>query len=310
MFRFSTTVVALLFMCGYAADVAKSQSDDDPGYLRQSDMIYGRRSGLALTMESFTPRQTNGSGVIWVVSSGGRSSREQTLLPSFEQRILPLLERGYVVFAVIHASAPRFQVPDFVEDASSAVRYIHDHAAEFGVDSQRLAIAGSSAGGYLALLVAMGGAVERDSIPVRVVGAFFPPTDLLNYGRESQTILDYLSQTYGISDPSFQFFSEDANGIRERITARELLLGKLAELSPIEYVSSNDPPTILIHGSADENVPIQQSQRFLQRLNSSNVPAKLVTREGRAHAYPGWESDSTLLADWFDRYLLDSPADP
>ena len=156
----------------------------------------------------------------------------------------------------------------------------------------------------------MRGSVEDDSIPVRVAGAFFPPTDLLNYGIESQTILDYLSQTFGISDPSFQFFSEGANGIREQITDRDVLLGKLSELSPIEYVSPGDPPTILIHGSADENVPIQQSERFLQRLNGSNVPAELVIREGQAHAYPGWEADSTLLADWFDRYLIGSPEDP
>ena len=64
-------------------------------YSRQSDVIYGRKFGLALTMEVFTAAKPNGLGVVWVVSSSGKSSREQTLQPSFERRISPLLTRGY-----------------------------------------------------------------------------------------------------------------------------------------------------------------------------------------------------------------------
>ena len=56
-------------------------------YSRQSDVTYGRKFGLALTMEVFTPAKPNGLGVVWVVSSSGKSSREQTLQPSFERRI-------------------------------------------------------------------------------------------------------------------------------------------------------------------------------------------------------------------------------
>src|SRR5438309_1378068 len=69
---------------------------------RQSDVIYGRKFGLALTMEVFTPASRNGLGVVWVVSSSGISSREQTLRESFQQRLSPLVDRGYTVFAVIH----------------------------------------------------------------------------------------------------------------------------------------------------------------------------------------------------------------
>jgi hypothetical protein len=69
-------------------------------FTRQSDVIYGRKFGAALTMEVFTPTTRNGLGVIWVVSSSGISSREQTLQDSFERRISPLLERGFAVFAL------------------------------------------------------------------------------------------------------------------------------------------------------------------------------------------------------------------
>src|SRR5262249_884035 len=75
-------------------------------YSRQSDFIYGHKFGLALTMEVFTPAKPNELGVVWVVSSSGKSSREQTLQPSFGRRISPLLTHGYTVFAVIHGSSP------------------------------------------------------------------------------------------------------------------------------------------------------------------------------------------------------------
>src|SRR5262245_34117487 len=162
-----------------------------PQASRQSDVIYGHKAGVALTMEVFTPSARNGTGVLWVVSSSGRSSRDQTLQESFERRISPLLERGYTVFAVIHGSAPIFNLQDQVSDVRRAVRFIRHGAAEFGIDGQRLGISGSSAGGLLALVVAMQerdgdpaaeDLVERESSRVQAAGCFFPPTDLLTYG--------------------------------------------------------------------------------------------------------------------------------
>jgi len=78
-------------------------------YSRQSDVIYGRKFGLALTMEVIAPVKRSGLGVVWVVSSSGTSSREQTLQPSFERRVTPLLLHGYTVFAIVHGSSPAFQ---------------------------------------------------------------------------------------------------------------------------------------------------------------------------------------------------------
>lgn len=50
-------------------------------------------------------------------------------------------------------------------------------------------------------------------------------------------------------------------------------------------------------------VPLQQSRRLMDRLNDANVAARLVVREGMAHAWPGWEADSALIAEWFDAHL-------
>jgi acetyl esterase/lipase len=207
---------------------------------RQSDVVYGRKFGLALTTEVFTPANRNGLGVVWVVSSSGRSSRDQTLQNSFERRLSPLLDRGYTVFAVIHGSAPIFNVLDQLSDVRRAVRFVRYRAAEFGIDGQRPGISGSSAGALLALMVAMQGQAG-DSM--------------------------------------------------------------LREMSPVTHVSADDPPTILIHGDQDKAVPVQQSRSLNERLREARVPARLIVREGMGHAYPGWESDTMLIADWFDEHL-------
>jgi len=279
---------------------------------RQSDVIYGRRAGLALTMEVFTPAHRNGLGVVWVVSSSGNSSREQTLQPSFERRIAPLLKHGYTVFAVIHGSTPAFQVHDYVEDARRAVRFVRHRAGEFGIDPQRLGISGSSAGGLIALLIGMRGedgnpasedAVERASSRVQAVGCFFAPTDLTNFGDSAENIVDLLRQR-GAVDSSFQFYAVDQKtGARTLITDRAHVLRMLREVSPISHVTPGDPPTILVHGDADKAIPIQQSRRLMERLNEAKVPARLVVREGMGHAWPGWEADSALIAEWFDAHL-------
>lgn len=47
----------------------------------------------------------------------------------------------------------------------------------------------------------------------------------------------------------------------------------------------------------------QQSRRLIERLNDANVPARLAVREDAGHAYPGWEADTALIADWFDAHL-------
>jgi acetyl esterase/lipase len=280
---------------------------------RQSDVIYGRKFGMTLTMEVFTPATRNGIGVVWVVSSSGRSSRDQTLQNSFERRIAPLLERGYTVFAVIHGSAPIFNVQDQVNDVRRAVRFVRHRAAEFGIDGQRLGISGSSAGGLLALVVAMqerdrdptaDDVVERESSGVQAVGCFFPPTDLLNFGGSAENIVDLMQKRDGSVDPSFQFYDLDAKtGARRSITAGEDVIRMLREYSPVTHVTAGDPPTILIHGGQDRAVPVQQSRRFIERLNDVNVPARLVLRGDVGHAYPGWEADAASIADWFDAHL-------
>ena len=291
----------------YPANAAADNTEGD--FVRQSDVIYGRTYGLALTMEVFRPLKPNGRGVIWVVSSGGYSDRDRTLQATFEARLRPLLQRGYTIFAAIHGSSPLFNLQDYRQHVQRAVRFVRYHASDYAVDAGHLALAGSSSGGVIALLVAMtpdeglptaGDPVERMSSRVQAAAAFFPGTDLANFGQPGRRVTDALRQS-GNVDPGFQFYEIDARtGIRRPVTADEEILNYLRELSPITHVSADAPPTILIHGDADQATPLEQSERFISKLTAMRVSARLVVRTGKGHAWPGWEADSAEIADWFD----------
>jgi acetyl esterase len=88
----------------------------------------------------------------------------------------------------------------------------------------------------------------------------------------------------------------------------DLLLAGLSEFSPINAVSASSPPFLLIHGTEDSVVPLAQSQRFCDKLQSSGVNCELYTVKGGGHGVRGWESmrltdyKSAMVA-WLDRLL-------
>jgi acetyl esterase/lipase len=205
-----------------------------------------------------------------------------------------------------------FNLESHVRDVRRAIRVVRHRAVDFRIDPARIGLAGSSSGGVIALLIAMTGEdgeatsqdpADRVSSRVQAVGAFFSGTDLVNFGEDGRLITDVMRQG-NLVDPSFEFFDVDPlTGRRTPVSEVTEIRHRLRQLSAVTHVTADDPPTILIHGDRDTAAPIQQSQRLFERLQAMKVPADLVVREGMGHAWPGWESDSALVAAWFDKYL-------
>src|SRR5439155_16033103 len=168
---------------------------DAPSFARTEDAIYGRKFGMALTMDVLTPKKdANGAGVIWVVS-GGWFSAHEVIRPN---SVNELLKRGYTVFAVVHGSQPKFTIPEILEDMHRATRFIRHHAKDYKIDPERIGITGLSAGGHLSLMQGTAGnkgdsktkdPIDGTSSRVQAVACFFPPTDFLNYGKKGEVML-------------------------------------------------------------------------------------------------------------------------
>ncbi len=264
--------------------------------VQRTEVIYGRKFGTALTLDVFRPEQPNGCGLLFMIS-GGFFSTHDAINVSF---LNPFLDRGYTVFAVVHGSQPKFTIPEIEQDIHRAVRFVRHNATSYGVESNKLGIIGASAGGHLSLTMATQGGpgkpdagdpVDRDSSAVQAVACFFPPTDFLNYGRPGEDAVGVgLLKDF---KPAFGSRADTPEGRQE--------LGK--EISPLYFVSSNLPPTLIIHGDADKLVPIQQAEAFVDKARRAGATARLVVRPGKQHGWPDIGPDISLCADWFDEHL-------
>ncbi len=279
----------------------------------RKEIIYGRKDGLALTMMMEKPlKNSNGKAIIDVVSGNWRSGYESMLYHIEKDK--PYIDSGYTVFAVIHGSQPRYAIPDEVDDIKRAVRFIRYNANEYGIDPQKIGITGASSGGHLALTVATADdkpdanekdPVNRVSSRVQAVAVLYPPTDFLNYGRQginpaaSQALLAGMG-LLGAFD--FKRWNDTTRSYVS-VTDTDAKLEIARQNSPIYFVSTDDPPTMIIHGDADRVVPLQQSETIIKKYEEAKVPNKLIIRKGRGH---GWRDDEAELKEfvgWFNQYL-------
>jgi acetyl esterase/lipase len=299
---FVLTIASPLFANGWAV------AAPPPAFDRQVDVVYGRKYGTALTMDVFTPKpNANGAAVVWVVSGGWFSSHDAVSPGPINE----LLKRGYTVFAVVHGSQPKFTIPEILKDMNRAVRFIRFHAKDYKIDPNRVGITGGSAGGHLSLMQGTAGdlgdpsardPIDQTSSRVQAVACFFPPTDFLNYGKPGENAIGR-----GILSgfkPPFDFHEQDPKTNNfVRITDENKIAEIGRQISPVYHVSSEDPPTLIIHGDADQLVPIQQAELVLDKLKAAGVETKLVVKKGAQHGWPDLFNDMTIIADWFDQHL-------
>ena len=249
------------------------------------DVVYGHKDGMALTMDVFHPSGSpNGAGVVYMVSGGWVSW--WTPPERMVRRYSGLLEKGFTVFAVRHGSSPRYKVPEAAADVKRAVRYVRLHAPEFGVDADRLGVYGGSAGGHLSLLLGLASdegdadsndPVLRASNRVAAVVAYFPPVDI----RRSV-------------------------GPSERFPALDFPDSLAASVSPILFVSSDDPPTLLVHGDADELVSISNSEEMYDALREARVETDFIVIEGAGHGFRRPDDNARAreaMVAWFVEHL-------
>ena len=285
-------------------------------YHRTADVIYGRKHGMALTMDVYRPTENaNGAAVVWAASGGWVSAHTMVEPAAYAKSpIRPLVERGFTVFGVVMGSQPRFTVPELRDDLNRSVRFIRTHADEYGIDPDRIGVTGGSAGGHLSLLQATAGdlgdpkakdIVDRASSRVQAVACLFPPTDFLNYGTPGVSGLGEGLLKGFPGAFAFKRLEKEGTYFGEfvRITDEDEIEKIGRNISPIYHVSPDDPPTLVIHGDADTLVPFQQAESFVADLKAQGVTAKLDRRKGAGHGWTEINKDWIIIADWFEEYL-------
>jgi acetyl esterase/lipase len=273
----------------------------------ERNVIFGMYSGFALLMDVHRPVTPNGYGIVFVAGSGWQAPLEYGATPLKDTQVPlwgpALVAAGYTVFAINHRAAPRFHYPAAVEDVPRAVRFIRHHAKVYGIDPERIGGLGGSSGGHLIGLVSTLGApgIAGDPDPVN---------------RQPATLQTVVLRAPLVDLPKM---TEVPAGLALVVSFLEVPLGDnvptskalWAQASPQTHVSGKTPPTLLIHGDADDLVPYSQSTGYEAALKAAGVPTKLLTVPGGKHAAdfgypqsrPGWLNYHAEAAAWFDQHL-------
>lgn len=268
-------------------------------YTATEDVVYGQKEGMGLTLDVLKPEKNgNGRGIVLISSGSWKSDKSNIAEEVAEFRrdhwAMGLLQGGYTCFVVRHGSGPRFFVPEMVEDVRRSVRFVRMHAAEYGIDPDHIGITSGSSGGHLALMVGLTGddgnpdskdPVERVSCRTQSIVAWFPPTDLINFGATD----------------GYQAIEQGRPGFFERIFGKITdLPAQLKSISPIYQVTPDDPPLLLIHGDADSTVPVQQSEIMKAKYEEAGLKVKLIVQPGGGHTYwDGIEKQYVDVVEWF-----------
>ena len=258
------------------------------------DVVYGHKDGMALTFDIFKPKtHTNGAAIIFMVSGGWVSNYvpPDQAVPRYQE----LLDAGFTVITLRHGGSPKYLIPEIVADVRRGVRFIRYNAKRWGIDPNRLGVYGGSAGGHLSLMIGLASdngdpAAKEDfmkeSDRVAAVVAYFPPVDLRQLAR-------------GLNPPP-------SGTVLDRFPALNFEKEKAADFSPIVFVTSDDPPTLLIHGDKDQLVNISNSQIIFDALKKNNVKTDFITIPGADHGFRGEDAKRAMAAtvSWFEQTLV------
>ncbi|MBX9580969.1 MAG: alpha/beta hydrolase [Gemmataceae bacterium] len=196
--------------------------------------------------------------------------------------------RGYVAASVGYRLAPKHKFPAQLDDARAAVRFLRRNATTYHIDPDRIGAGGFSAGGHIALLLGLADPDDPPGGPSSRPGAvasFFGPADLSRYAATPGIEACYMVPWLG---PDCR---TDAEVYRRA--------------SPICHASADDPPVLLVHGTADLIVPVLHSELLLDKLRAAGVTAELLTVKGGGHGWAGPDLTRTTAAalDFLDEHL-------
>jgi acetyl esterase/lipase len=280
---------------------------------------------LSLQVDVYGADPQNGTPkpvVLWIHGGALIMGNRANIAPGQRDRYL---DAGFVVISIDYRLAPETKLPAIAEDVEDAFRWVREHGGEIlGIDPNRVGVVGHSAGGYLTLLAGH----RVDPTPQALV-AFY------GYG-------DLVGDWYSKPDPFYNTFDQvtDADAHRA-VGEREVVDGSadparrdfylwsrqnglwplkvggrdpraesdwFAPFCPAENVSANGlkyPPTLLLHGDADTDVPYGQSVHMARQLAAAGVEHEFITIPGGPHGFdhsPEMESNS-MISDAFDSVI-------
>lgn len=280
------SALSFIPLCVAAALMAAPKVPDGVEVVR--DLEYAQVKGVSLKLDLYRPA-TKPAGtmplVIWVHGGGWKTGTKAGCPVAW------LAAQGYAVASLDFRLLPEHPWPAQIEDPVAALRWLRQASGKYGFDAERSAAMGGSSGGHVVAL--WGTLTLPPADKVKAVVDWYGPTDLLTMPPNV------------LSAKRTRAELAKANGA--------LLLGgivmdqpeKAKAVSALHQVSKDDVPFLIMHGTADTSVPVDQSERLHAALKAAGVESTLKLLPGAGHG--GREFDSaesrSLIQAFLDKHL-------
>lgn len=250
---------------------------------------YGEADGQPLLLDLAQPRAGAGPYPALVfVHGGGWAAGDRS---AYHGLMLGWVQLGIVCVSVDYRLVPKHRFPSQLEDVKCAVRWVRANAAKYHVDPQRIGAVGGSAGAHLVALLGTtagsgkwegsGGNPDQSSAICLMICHGLPSDLLLGYEHAPQQ-----HQPEGASVRAM--LTAFLGGTPEQANAAYL------DASPTRHVTKATPPALLLHGSADLLVPVEQAEVFTAAMEKAGAPVELVRMTGAGHGDFGKEPEKVF----------------
>ena len=270
-------LVAAAVVLAVMASVADARAYE---VVTRTNVAYAERNGTTLAGDLYLPQGLEKAPVVVAVHGGGWQAGSRMIYRHWGPY---LAKQGYAVFAISYrlATPGAKSFPDAVYDVKAAVQFVRAKAGELGVDPDRIALMGDSAGAHLAALTALAAGEPQFSSEYQAEPNATTPAGV-------KCVIGF----YGVYDMLAQWEHDQIARPRDQITEKFLggtpMLIRRAyfDASPISYatVDKNRTRFLLVYGTADDIVdPATQSQKFLTALKQSGFFVRTVVIPGAGH---------------------------
>lgn len=284
-----------------AAGLATSQPAT---FTTTRDVEYASTGGISLKLDLYVPDGPGPYPAVVFIHGGGWSGGDKSL--NVNSSRVRQASRGYVVASINYRLSGQATFPAQSYDCKAALRWLRANASRYRIDPARIGLWGSSAGGHLVALLGTSGDVAdlegslgnaSFSSRVQCVVDWYGPSDLTTIDAQAPACSSIPS---GPTAPHALLLGCPPSACPD--TARRA--------SPVAYVTADDPPFYIAHGTNDCTVPPAQSQELYDALVAKGVPATLRMLQGSGHGGPAFDDATNLpeLEAFLDRHLKASTA--
>lgn len=308
-------VMMFLLLCVNAACCMAANIDveiSEPGVSLFEDVLFARYytwPQAELTMNVFAPMDGKKHPAVVMLPGGAWITAPKSV---WYLLALKLAQNGFVAAPIEYRLIGAADYTEIIGDAKAAVRYLRAHADQFGIDENKIAAMGASAGGYLAVMLGVTGDEPEkftfgenleQSSAVQAVIDCFGPTDMT---RTAEDLSDERKKDYASPSSFLSVFVNGIAGYKGRHGGSVSDNPETArDSNPLNYIDENTPPFLIFHGDADKTVSLSQSKILHEALTAKNIDSTLYIINGGEHdaVYFTQPGVVKIIVDFLNRTL-------